>query len=141
MCSDYLEPYDSLTNVLPSSKYDEFPANDEEPETIDLIHQGNKGSKSPLKKRKKTGNTIAQSHQRLQSTHNSSDLIDDDLSSLSADLSLLNYMKKMDNRNNQYLKRLIVGQEKLERSMRNLFDNQKKIQKAFCMQQVSCSNV
>ena len=62
--------------------------------------------------------------------------MEDNPSSLSADLSVLNYLKKMDGRSIHQLKRLIVGQERLERSVKHLFDNQKKIQKAFCAQQV-----
>lgn len=72
----------------------------------------------------------------MQPTNGSTDRIEDNASSLSADLSMFNYLKKMDSRNIHQLKRLIVGQERLERSIKHLFDNQRKIQKAFCAQQV-----
>jgi hypothetical protein len=64
-------------------------------------------------------------------------VINDNSSSISIDVSLLGFLKEMDKRTTQQFKRLIVGQERLEKSMEELFHNQKKIQKAFRLQQVS----
>ena len=121
---------------MTSSKQGGNRTHDDERESIDLIDETNEIDQSPPKKKKKTNDSSTQSHKRMQPIDGSTDRMEDNPSSLSADLSMLNYLKKMDSRNIHQLKRLIVGQERLERSIKHLFDNQKKIQKAFCAQQV-----
>lgn len=126
----------SLPIVSTSSKQDGNSTNGDERELVDLIDETNKTDQSPPKKKRKTNDSSAESHKRMQPVNDSTDRMEGNPASLSADLAMLNYLKKIDTRNIHQLKRLIVGQERLERSMKNLFDNQKKIQKAFCAQQV-----
>ena len=128
---------DSSTMEVNSSKNKDPWATDEEVELIQADHRNDLLQESAPKKKRKNTNSSNQSRKRLQPANNNDSDISCNDSSLSVDLSLLNYFKKIENRSNHQLKRIILGQEKLEKSMKHLFDNQKKIQKAFCAHQVS----
>ena len=101
----------------------------------------NKNTESPTRKRRRaTTESFTQSREWLQSTNTFNELIDDNLSSISIDVSLLAFLKEMGNRNIEQFECLTVGQERLEKSMQQLFDNPKKIQEAFRLQQVSATS-
>ena len=111
---------------------------DEENEPATVNDQANSNPRSPSSKRRSAA-VFTQSRKRLKHTTDSEELADESSSSMSHDLNVFSYLKGMDKRSNQQLKRVLVGQERLEKSMKHLFNNQKKIQKAFRLHQVrSC---
>jgi hypothetical protein len=136
----YLEPSTPLATGFDAAEFDEPESSDEKVASVRIGDKRNKNTESPTRKRKKATESFNQSRKRLQSTNTSNEMMDDNPSSISIDVSLLAFLKGMDNRNTQQFKRLIVGQQRLDKSMKQLFDNQKKIQKAFRLQQVSSTS-
>ena len=134
-----------LAHLEPSTSHAtgfDAPGNtDEQAASVRIGDKRNKNTESPTRKRRRaTTESFTQSREWLQSTNTFNELMDDNLSSISIDVSLLVFLKEMDNRNIEQFECLTVGQERLEKSMKQLFDNPTKIQKVFRLHQVSATS-
>lgn len=125
----------SKASTFDAPESESFDLSDEEDDPIVVNDRANSHPRSPASKRT-TAAAFTQSRKRLKHTTDAQELADESSSSISSDLNVFSYHKGMDKRSNQQLKRVLVGQERLEKSMKHLFHNQKKIQKAFRLHQV-----
>jgi hypothetical protein len=104
---------------------------DDEVASVRIGDKRNKNTELPTRKRKKATESFNQSRKRRQSPNTSNEMMDDNPSSISIDVSLLAFLKRMDKRSTQQFKRLIVGQQRLDKSMKQLLTIKRRSKRHF----------